>query len=34
VRVDCPIVVSDDVLDEAGRSPDSVQFDDGSQEGP
>jgi bifunctional DNase/RNase len=30
VRVDCPIVVSDEVIDEAGRPQDSVQFDDGS----
>ena len=33
VRIDCPIVVSDEVIDEAGRSPDSVRFDDGSPEG-
>ena len=33
VRIDCPIIVSDEVLDEAGRSPDSVQFDDGPHEG-
>ena len=30
VRVDCPIIVSDEVIDEAGRSPDSVRFDDES----
>ena len=30
VRVDCPIIVSDAVIDEAGRSPDSVRFDDES----
>mgnify|MGYP002279637693 FL=1 len=29
VRIDCPIVVSDEVIDEAGRSQDSVRFDDG-----
>ena len=33
VRVDCPVVVSDEVIDEAGRSPDSVRFDDDPQEG-
>jgi len=32
VRIDCPIVVSDPVIDEAGRPSDSVQFDDGSRE--
>ena len=26
VRVDCPIVVTDEVIDEAGRPPDSVRF--------
>ncbi|OTF05898.1 bifunctional nuclease family protein, partial [Halorubrum sp. SD612] len=26
VRLDCPIVVTDEVIDEAGRPPDSVQF--------
>jgi bifunctional DNase/RNase len=30
VRVDCPIIISDEVVDEAGRSPDSVRFDDES----
>jgi hypothetical protein len=30
VRIDCPIIVSDEVIDEAGRSPDSVRFDDES----
>ena len=30
VRIDCPISVSDEVIDEAGRSPDSVHFDEGS----
>ena len=30
VRIDCPIIVSDEVIDEAGRSPDSVHFDDES----
>ena len=29
VRVDCPIVVSDDVIEEAGRPPDSIRFGDG-----
>ena len=33
VRIDCPIVVSDDVIDEAGRHPDSVQFGDDHREG-
>ena len=28
VRVECPIVVSDDVIDEAGQPPDSIRFDD------
>lgn len=28
VRVDCPVVVTDEVIDEAGRPPDSVQFGD------
>ena len=32
VRIDCPLIVSDNVLDEAGRSPDSLQFDDGPHE--
>lgn len=30
VRVDCPIIISDEVVDEAGRSHDSVRFDDES----
>ncbi len=30
VRVDCPIVVSDDVIEEAGRPPDSIRFGDGA----
>ncbi|WP_418284646.1 bifunctional nuclease family protein [Halorubrum sp. DTA46] len=33
VRIDCPISVSDDVIDEAGRSPDSVHFDEGPHDG-
>ncbi|MFC6754469.1 bifunctional nuclease family protein [Halorubrum tibetense] len=33
VRIDCPIMVSDDVIDEAGRHPDSVQFGDDRREG-
>ena len=33
VRIDRPIVVSDDVIDEAGRHPDSVQFGDDHREG-
>jgi len=28
VRVDCPIVVTDEVIDEAGRPPDSIRFSD------
>ncbi len=28
VRVDCPIVVSDEVISEAGRPPDSIRFGD------
>ncbi|MES3160145.1 MAG: bifunctional nuclease family protein [Halorubrum sp.] len=34
VRVECPIVVSDEVIDEAGRPPDSIRFGDGRTEGP
>ncbi len=33
VRIDCPIIVSDDVIDEAGRHPDSIQFGDDRREG-
>ncbi len=29
VRVDCPIVVSDEVIEEAGRPSDSIRFGDG-----
>lgn len=34
VRVDCPIVVTDEVIDRAGRPPDSIRFgdDDPSEE--
>ena len=31
VRIDCPIVVTDAVVDEAGRPPDSVEFGEGGQ---
>lgn len=34
VRVECPIVVSGEVIDEAGRPPDSIRFGDGEREGP
>ena len=33
VRVDCPIVVSGEVIDEAGRPPESIRFGDGDREG-
>jgi len=33
VRIDCPIIVSDAVIDEAGRPQDSIRFDDGPQGG-
>ena len=32
VRVDCPVVVSDAVVDEAGRPPDSLRFSDDPRE--
>ncbi|SMO51976.1 bifunctional nuclease family protein [Halorubrum cibi] len=32
VRVECPIVVSEEVIDEAGRPPDSIRFGDGRRE--
>lgn len=32
VRIDCPIVVTDTVVDEAGRPPDSVRFGEGGEE--
>ncbi len=34
VRIDCPIVVTDAVVEEAGRPPDSIRFDDGEDEQP
>jgi len=34
VRIDCPIVVTDEVIDEAGRPPESIRFGEGSEEGP
>ncbi len=33
VRLECPILVDDDVIDEAGRSPDSIRFGDERFEG-
>ncbi len=32
VRVECPIVVSEAVIDEAGRPPDSIRFGDGPRD--
>ncbi len=34
VRVECPIVVSEEVIDEAGRPPDSIRFGDGRRDDP
>ncbi|OYR57797.1 bifunctional nuclease family protein [Halorubrum halodurans] len=34
VRVECPIVVSEAVIDEAGRPPDSIRFGDGRRDDP
>jgi len=34
VRVECPVVVAGDVVDEAGQPPESIQFDDGTRGGP
>lgn len=31
VRTECPIVVTDEVIDEAGRPPDSIQFGEGGK---
>ncbi|MBP1922479.1 bifunctional DNase/RNase [Halorubrum alkaliphilum] len=33
VRVECPVVVSDEVIDEAGRPPDSIRFGGDGGEG-
>ncbi|MWV65038.1 bifunctional nuclease family protein [Halorubrum sp. JWXQ-INN 858] len=33
VRVDCPIVVTDEVIEAAGRPPDSLRFGDGGDGG-
>lgn len=32
VRIDCPIIVTDAVIEKAGRPPDSIRFGDGSEE--
>ena len=32
VRVECPIIVSEEVIDEAGRPPDSIRFGDGPRD--
>ncbi|MFC5136345.1 MULTISPECIES: bifunctional nuclease family protein [Haloferacaceae] len=34
VRIECPIIVSEEVIDEAGRPPDSIRFGDGRRDGP
>ncbi|WP_281193374.1 bifunctional nuclease family protein [Halorubrum sp. F4] len=34
VRIECPIIVSEAVIDEAGRPPDSIRFGDDRRDGP